>query len=74
MCDMLYSSCHLNVQQQIACLLKGDRPSIELHFVDFHKQSGGSDCGAFAIAYATTLCLGKVPEEFVFVFDQMIIR
>ena len=70
--DSLYSSCSSNVQQQIACLLKADRPNIELHFVDVHKQSGGSDCGAFAIAYATTLCLGKLPGKFV--FDQTVMR
>ena len=49
--DSLYSSCSSNVQQQIACLLKAERPNIELHFVDVRMQSGGSDCGAFAIAY-----------------------
>ena len=38
----LYSSCSSNGQQQIACLLKADRPNIELHFVDVHKQSGNS--------------------------------
>ena len=52
--------------------LKADRPNIELHFVDVHKQSRGSDCGAFAIAYATTLCLEKLPRKFV--FDQMVMR
>ena len=72
MCDMLYSSCRSNVHQQIACLLKDNKPNIELYFVGFHKQSGGNVCGTLAIAYATTLCLGKVPEKFVFVFDQII--
>ena len=70
--DSLYSSCSSNVQQQIACLLKAERPNIELHFVDVHMQSGGSDCGAFAIAYATALCLGKLPGKFV--FDQTVMR
>ena len=70
--DSLYSSCSSNVQQQIACLLKADRPNIELRFVDVHKQSGGSDCGAFAIAYATTPCLGKLSGKFV--FDQTVMR
>ena len=70
--DSLYSSCSSNVQQQIACLLKEERPNIDLHFVDVHMQSGGSDCGAFAIAYATALCLGELPGKFR--FDQTVMR
>ena len=37
-CDSLYSSYSSNVQQQIACLLKAERPNIELHFVDVHMR------------------------------------
>ena len=70
--DSWYSSCSSNVQQQIACLLKAESPDIELHFVDVHMQSGGSDCGVFAIAYATALCLGKLPGKFV--FDRTVMR
>ena len=66
MYNSLYSSCSSNVQKQIACLLKAERPNIELNFIDVYMQSRGSDCGAFAIAYATTLCLGKLPVKFVF--------
>ena len=70
--DSMYTSCSSSVQQQIASMLKAEKPDIELHFVDVHMQSGGSDCGAFAIAYATALCLGKQPGKFV--FDQTAMR
>ena len=63
MYNSLYSSCSSNVQKQIACLLKAERPNIELNV---YMQSRGSDCGAFAIAHATTLCLEKLPVKFVF--------
>ena len=71
MYDSLYSKCSSNVQQ-IACLLKAERPNIELNFMHAHMQSGGSDCGAFAMAYATALCLEKLPGKFV--FDQTVTR
>ena len=48
--DSLYSSCSLNVQQQIACLLNTDMPNITLEFVTVHKQHGSDDCGLFSLA------------------------
>jgi len=62
--DSLYSTCCTNVKQQIASLLKTEETSINLQVVDVHTQSGGSDCGLYAIAYATALCLGMELFDF----------
>lgn len=62
--DSLYSSCSLNVQQQIACLLNTDMPNITLEFVTVHKQRGSDDCGLFSLAYATALCYNVVVVAF----------
>ena len=32
--------------------------SIEVHYANVQRQSGISDCGIFAIAFATSVCLG----------------
>ena len=29
-------------------------------FVDVQRQSGGSDCGMFALVFATVLAMGKI--------------
>ena len=43
---------------QIASLLATKQPTIRVKFMDVQIQSGMSDCGLFAIAYATALSLG----------------
>jgi len=41
------------VKHQIAALLATRSKTIKLSFVDVQKQSGGYDCGLFALAFAT---------------------
>ena len=38
-----------------------EEDSITLQFADVQKQNGGNDCGIFAIAFATAICLGELP-------------
>lgn len=40
-------------------------------FIDMPMQSGTSDCGVYAIAFATALALGKQPECYVFNEQKM---
>ena len=56
--DSLYSSSSTSVKTQVAALLATDRPSISMSFMDVQMQSGSSDCGIFAIAFATALVFG----------------
>ena len=36
---------------------------ITVNMMDMQKQAGGSDCGLFAIAFATALVNGKQPGK-----------
>ena len=66
--DSLYSSAGTKLEAQIASLIQTEKPEIYLKFMDVPVQAGASDCGLYAIAYATALALGVQPEEFH--FDQ----
>ena len=64
--DSKYSSASRDLKMQIASLLHTDHSVITLLYQDVQKQHGGSDCGLFAIAYATALVHGFQPEECYF--------
>ena len=72
----VYDSVHVCVNQtiknQIAALLATKRKEIKLKFMDVQIQSGGYDCGLFAIAFATAIVLGNEPGKFF--FDQSVMR
>ncbi|KAG1653542.1 Gypsy retrotransposon integrase-like protein 1 [Nymphon striatum] len=44
---------------------------ITVDVMDCQKQSGGNDCGLFAVAHATALCFGMDPSLFQWKQDQM---
>ena len=67
--DSLYTSIAEDVKMQISSLLCTIEKSIILKFVNTVKQAGVNDCGLFAIAYATALCLGKSPGKYRFKQD-----
>ena len=69
--DSLYATVGDNVKSQIATLLCTQDHAIQLKFVNVVKQAGGFDCGVFAIAYATALCLGESPGKYSFHQAQM---
>ena len=50
-------------KEQIAALLFSTKKNITLNFKAVQTQHGSSDCGLFAIAFATSLCAGNKPEE-----------
>ena len=59
--DSMYPCVSDIVKRQIAALLATKEKEIKLKFVDVQKQSGGYDCGLFAIAFATSLVYGVQP-------------
>ena len=61
--DSLCSTVPEKVKSQISSLLCTRERSVRLQFVDVVKQAGVNDCGVFAVAYATALCLGKSPGK-----------
>ena len=70
--DSLCSTVPEKVKSQISSLLCTRERSVRLQFVDVVKQAGVNDCGVFAVAYATALCLGKSPGKYS--FDQTKMR
>ena len=57
--------------RQLAGILKIQEKHFHVHFVDVQRQSGGSNCGLFAIAFATTLCGGLDPHLLNFEQSKM---
>ncbi|KAI6660178.1 Gag-pol fusion protein [Oopsacas minuta] len=61
----------LSLRKQVASIIKATERSFELHFVETQRQSGGTDCGLFSIAFATALCQGIDPHTCSFDQTQM---
>lgn len=45
----------------VADLMMTKVTAISVHYIDVQRQSGGSDCALFALAFAADLCAGKDP-------------
>ena len=52
--------------QEICAMIFSDAKEITLNFPPVQSQRGGSDCGLFAIAFATTLCTGFDPVHLLY--------
>ena len=63
---VLYASVSTKVKHQIVALLATQSKTIKLSFVDVQKQSGGYDCGLFALAFATALVNGINPGRYLY--------
>ena len=72
MCSMPYSNTATGTKEEICALLHSRGKEIVLNFPDVHKQKGGNHCGAFAIAYATTLFTDSTPTKVN--YDQLKFR
>jgi hypothetical protein len=51
----------LRTKEQIAAIICTQAKKIILEFPAVQSQRGSSDCGLFALAFATSLCLGQNP-------------
>lgn len=68
--DSLYASAGQTTKRQVACVM-GAEPTLTLNFADVQMQAGGSDCGIFALAFATAICYGHSPGKFQFDRQRM---
>ena len=59
--DSLPPSPTTDLLNQIAAILCTPKKEIKVNYIDVLLQEGFSDCGVFAIAYATALAYGKQP-------------
>ena len=63
--DSMYASISTNVKRQIETIMAQPEEKITVKMMDVQKQVGGSNCGLFAIAFATALINGKQPGSIV---------
>ena len=56
--DSTYSSVSKDTETILAKLLHTPQHSFNVRCVTTNKQSGGSDCGLFAVAYCTSIAQG----------------
>ena len=51
-----------SLQSQIVTILNCKEKMFQINHIDVQRQQGESDCGLFAIAHATIICLGGDPH------------
>lgn len=69
--DSMPASLSPTLSRQLAVMMKYHKPSFTVRFISVQMQSGASDCGLFALAFAVALCSGKDPHKCSFQQDQM---
>ena len=69
--NSIYLTTSTHIKHQIASLLATIQNRIRLRHTDMQMQSGGYDCGLFAIAFTTALVHGEQPGRFLFDQDKM---
>ena len=70
--DSLCGKVSPHIIKQIAALLHCSAPHFTIRITSSQLQEGGSDCGLFAIAAATSLCNGESPNSIR--WDQKLMR
>ena len=54
--DSLYQSLSQCTIDQICAVMFSTNDAVHVRFIDVEQQTNNSDCGVYAIAYATSLC------------------
>ena len=61
--DSLYNDIGMHLKMQIASLVHSGQPSLAYTVDCSQRQAGTVDCGVFAIACATSVCHGLLPQQ-----------
>ena len=63
----MFDSVHNNISSdtinQICSIVHSQKKSIKIEIMDVLKQRGSTDCGLFALVFATSLCHEELPSE-----------
>jgi len=62
--DSVYCSLSESAKEQIALITKPSKDFIAIDIENTQFQAGTSDCGLYAIAFATDICFGNNPASF----------
>ena len=69
--DSLHGRLDTHTRKLLADLLQSKQQHIEICYPDVQWQSGVSDCGLFAIAFATSICFSRDPTTAAFIQSDM---
>ena len=69
--DSLHWKLNDNNLKLVAGLMQSQDNKINIEYVDVQKQTGTSDCGFFALAFATSICYSQDPEKLTYKQDKM---
>ena len=69
--DSLYSGVTKSTKKQIAQFLNIEGEELKIHICPVQQQTGGTDCGAFAIAFATSLAGHENPSVINYKQNQL---
>ena len=72
--DSMYASINTNVKRQIAAIMARPEEKMTVKIMDVQKQAGGSDCGLFAIAFATALVNGNQLGSYNYINLQTVVQ
>ena len=64
--DSKYLKLSFEVKKQIASIIKSKNDQISLHLEKTQQQKNNTDCGLYAIAFATDLCYGGDPASLLY--------
>ena len=63
--DSLHQGMDENTKKLIGQYYQGDK--VKIYIMDVQQQQNGSDCGAFAVAFAKAILMGKDPTQLEFI-------
>ena len=63
MFDSVYDDISSDTVSQICSIVCRQKTSVTIEIMDVLKQHGSTDCGLFALAFGTSLCVGELPSE-----------
>ena len=64
--DSKYAYLSQDSKMQIASILRTSEPSVSVRMQSVQHQKGDSECGLYAIAYATDLAFGNDPASYIY--------
>ena len=60
--DSVYDDITSDTVNQICSIVRSQKKSVTIEIMDVLKQRGCVDCGLFALAFSTSLCIGELPS------------
>jgi len=64
--DSAYSQVPFDVKKQIVSIIKSQHDKINLKVEKIRQQTNNTDCGIYAIAFATEVCHGNNPADVIY--------